>query len=71
MRIIVNVIKLMVLSILLLLVFAGGLCMTMSPNDVGITVICFVVMLVFGWPAWLILKSFGSKPEEDNEPPSE
>lgn len=74
MKIVITLIKIAVLIVLLLSVFAGGMCVVLGTSEPAIAGIGLVSILLFGWPAWLIGKSLlgADDPEDkDNMPPTD
>ncbi|WP_079434609.1 hypothetical protein [Zoogloea sp. LCSB751] len=74
MKIVITLIKIAVLIILLLFVFAGGVCVVLGTSEPAIAGIGLVSILLFGWPAWLIGKSLlcTDDPEDkDNAHPTD
>lgn len=68
MKIVITLIKISVLIILLLSVFAGGVCVVLGTSEPAIAGIGLVSILLFGWPAWLIGKSLlGTDDPEDKD----
>ena len=58
-----TLVKGLVLLVLLLLTFAGGACV-LGGGFGGLALVGAIAVLVFGWPAWLLLKSFLPGPKE-------
>lgn len=57
MKIVIALIKIAVLIVLLLAVFAGGVCVVLGTNEPVMAGIGLVSILLFSWPAWLVWKS--------------
>lgn len=72
MKIVITLIKIAVLIVLLLSVFAGGVCVVLGTNEPAMAGIGLVSIVLFGWPAWLIGKSLFGKdeaPDDGGTPP--
>lgn len=68
MKVVVTLIKIAVLIVLLLSIFAGGVCVVLGMNEPAVAGIGLVSILLFGWPAWLIGKSLlGTHEAEDDD----
>jgi len=73
-KIVITLIKIVVLIILLLSVFAGGVCVVLGTSEPAMAGIGLVSILLFGWPAWLIGKSLLGTDDpggSDNMPPTD
>lgn len=71
MKIVITLIKIAILILLLLSVFAGGVCVVLGTGEPVVAGIGLVSILLFGWPAWLIWKSLLGKDDDSAPPPTD
>lgn len=75
MKIVIALIKIAVLIVLLLAVFAGGVCVVLGTNEPEMAGIGLVSILLFSWPAWLVWKSLlnrnTTEDEDGTSPPAD
>ncbi|MBS0355593.1 MAG: hypothetical protein JSR83_17035 [Proteobacteria bacterium] len=67
MKIVIALIKIAVLIVLLLAVFAGGVCVVLGANEPVMAGIGLVSILLFSWPAWLVWKSILNRNDTEDE----
>ncbi|HMV17775.1 MAG TPA: hypothetical protein PLN96_09545 [Zoogloea sp.] len=64
----ITLIQAFVLLILLCLILAGGVCVASFPTEPAAVVVGLISMLTFSWPAWLLIRTFRSRPAPKTEP---